>query len=42
MVTGLGVKPDRVGALTVSFDGQGRPIDPICTEKPCSRTGVCG
>jgi len=37
-----GVDPKRVGALTIVFDEQGHVIDSICTEKPCSRTGVCG
>ena len=36
------VNAARVGALTVVFDGQGHPIDSICTEKPCTRFGTCG
>jgi len=37
-----GVEPARIGALTVVLDERGHAIDSICTEKPCSRTGVCG
>jgi hypothetical protein len=37
-----GVDPKRVGALTVVLDEQGHAVDSICTEKPCTRTGVCG
>jgi len=37
-----GMNPTHVGALTIVFDEQGRPIDSICTEKPCARFGVCG
>ena len=37
-----GVKPTQTGVLTVILDEQGRLIDSICTERPCSRTGICG
>lgn len=37
-----GVNPVHIGALTIVFDKQGHPIDSICTEKPCTRFGVCG
>jgi hypothetical protein len=37
-----GVDPSRVGAMTVVFDEQGCAIDSICTEKTCTRAGVCG
>ena len=37
-----GVVPAHTGALTVILDGQGNLIDSICTERSCSRTGVCG
>jgi hypothetical protein len=37
-----GTNPAHVGALTVVFDEQGRVIDSICTEKPCTRSGTCG
>ena len=37
-----GVSPSQTGALTVILDEAGRAIDSICTEHPCSRTGVCG
>lgn len=38
----VGVAPARVGALTIVLDERGHAIDSICTEKPCTRTGVCG
>jgi hypothetical protein len=37
-----GVNPGQTGVLTVILDAQGRLIDSICTERPCSRTGICG
>jgi len=37
-----GVTPSQTGAVTVIMDEQGHLIDSICTERPCSRTGVCG
>ena len=37
-----GVSPSQTGALTVLRDETGHPVDSICTEHPCSRTGVCG
>jgi len=37
-----GVTPAQTGALTVILDAQGNLIDSICTEHPCTRTGVCG
>jgi hypothetical protein len=37
-----GVDSGKTGALTVILDRQGRLIDSICTERPCSRTGICG
>jgi hypothetical protein len=36
------VAPGRTGGLTVILDELGRLIDSICTERPCSRTGICG
>jgi len=36
-----GVDATQVGALTLIFDDQNRLIDSICTERPCSRTGIC-
>jgi hypothetical protein len=36
------VEPAHVGALMLILDKQGRVIDSICTEKPCTRAGVCG
>ena len=37
-----GVMPTQTGVVTVILDEQGRLIDSICTERPCSRTGICG
>lgn len=37
-----GVAPAQVGALVLILDEEGRLIDSICTEQPCSRTGICG
>lgn len=37
-----GVAPTNTGVLTVILDRQGRLIDSICTERPCTRTGICG
>ena len=37
-----GVVPGQAGALAVILDEKGRLIDSICTEHPCSRTGICG
>jgi hypothetical protein len=36
------VIPAQTGALTVILDEQGKLIDSICTERPCTRTGICG
>ncbi len=37
-----GVQPSQTGALILIQDEAGQTIDSICTEKPCSRTGICG
>ena len=37
-----GVNPAQISTITVIVDEAGNLIDAICTEKPCSRTGVCG
>lgn len=37
-----GVESTHAGALLLIMDQQGHVIDSICTEKPCTRTGICG
>ena len=37
-----GVNPAKISSIILVVDENGRLIDAICTEKPCSRTGICG
>jgi len=36
------VRSSQTGALILIMDESGQVVDSICTEKPCSRTGICG
>ena len=37
-----GARPKMVGALILILNEAGQVVDSICTEKPCSRSGICG
>ena len=37
-----GVRSKKVGALILLLNEAGQVVDSICTEKPCSRSGICG